>query len=132
MEAQAAPVVGSVDVATLNHHGNRDSQSPVWVSTLKPTVWIEQVWSSDHPGQDVLNRITSQKLYAGKRDLYALTILEATVNYIGEETIEKKYQPEKGHIMVRVYDGGKHYKVMVLNDSSEDIRVRSVKTYESK
>jgi beta-lactamase superfamily II metal-dependent hydrolase len=61
MEAKAAPVIGAVDVATLNHHGNRDSQSPLWISILRPSVWVQQAWSADHPGEEVFRRIISHE-----------------------------------------------------------------------
>lgn len=66
MESHIAPVVGPVDVATLNHHGNRDSQCTEYVRTVRPRVWIQQNWSSDHPGEEVLRRITSKELYLVK------------------------------------------------------------------
>ena len=62
VEAHVAPVIGPVDVATLNHHGNRDSQNPYYVRTLRPRVWVQQNWTADHPGEEVLRRIQSTQL----------------------------------------------------------------------
>lgn len=118
VEAHLAPVVGPVDVATLNHHGNRDSQSPYFVRTLRPRVWIQQVWSSDHPGEEVLRRITSTTLYPGERDLFATDMLESNELVIGER-IENSYKSRHGHVVVRVYTGGQKYKVFILEDGSE-------------
>ncbi|NJL13877.1 MAG: hypothetical protein HC913_13320 [Microscillaceae bacterium] len=118
MEANVAPVVGAVDVATLNHHGNRDAQSAFFVRTLRPRVWVQQVWSSDHPGEEVLRRITSKALYPGERDIFATDMLEANEQVIGEK-IGAAYQSRHGHILVRVYEPGNYYKVFILNDQSE-------------
>lgn len=117
VEAHVAPVVGPVDVATLNHHGNRDSQSPYYVRTLRPRVWIQQLWSSDHPGEEVLRRITSQALYPGERDLFATDMLEANELVIGGR-IEQSYTSRHGHVVVRVYEGGERYEVFTLNDAT--------------
>ncbi|MFN7118034.1 MAG: ComEC/Rec2 family competence protein [Saprospiraceae bacterium] len=118
VEANIAPVVGAVDVATLNHHGNRDSQSAYYVRTLRPRVWVQQLWSSDHPGEEVLRRITSQNLYPGERDLFATDMLESNELVIGEK-IANSYKSRHGHVVIRVYEKGLKYKVFILNDESE-------------
>lgn len=125
LEAHAGPVVGPVDVATLNHHGNRDSQSPWYVRCVRPRVWIQQCWSSDHPGEEVLRRITSTKLYPGERDLFTTDMLEANRQVIGER-IERTYKNRHGHVVVRVYDEGRQYRVYVLNDFSTKRGIMSV------
>ncbi len=117
VEAHLAPVAGPVDVATLNHHGNRDSESPYFVRSLRPRVWIQQVWSSDHPGEEVLRRISSQRLYPGPRDLFTTDMLPANELVIGER-IRNSYKSLHGHVVVRVFDEGRQYMVFVLNDFS--------------
>jgi hypothetical protein len=120
MEAHVAPVIGAVDVATLNHHGNRDSHSPYYVRTLRPRVWIQQTWSSDHPGYDVLRRIVSAKLYPGPRDIFATDLLPANVNVMGETIVDNSYTGRTGHVVIRVDKGGDQYRVFMLNDNSRD------------
>lgn len=124
-ETPMAPSVGAVDVAVMNHHGNRDSQNEVFVKTLQPRVWIEQVWSSDHPGHDVLRRVTSKYLYPGDRDLFATNMLEANKNVIGP-LIDESYKSTDGHIVVRVDPDGQHYRVIILNDENERREVKAV------
>jgi hypothetical protein len=125
VEAHVAPVIGPVDVATLNHHGNRDSQSAYYVRTVRPRVWIGQSWSSDHPGEEVLRRITSRDLYPGERDLFATDMLESNELVIGER-IADSYRSTHGHIVVRVEPGGKAYRIFVLDDNSEKREVKQV------
>ncbi|HMQ60857.1 MAG TPA: hypothetical protein PKE06_09320 [Flavilitoribacter sp.] len=117
VEANLAPVVGPVDAATLNHHGNRDSQSPYYVRTLRPRVWIQQNWSSDHPGEEVLRRITAKTLYPGERDLFSTDMLEANELVIGDR-IGQSYKSRHGHVVIRVYDNGARFKVFILDDGS--------------
>ncbi|SHI43986.1 ComEC/Rec2 family competence protein [Pseudozobellia thermophila] len=118
VESHVAPVVGPVDVATLNHHGNRDSQNIEYVRTLRPRVWIQQNWSSDHPGEEVLRRITSKELYPGNRDIFSTVMLQPLKEVIGERLDE--YKSQNGHIVVRVLRGGKSYKIFILDDKSPD------------
>lgn len=125
VEANVAPAIGPVDVATLNHHGNRDSQNTFYVRTIRPRVWIGQTWSSDHPGDDVLRRITSKELYPGERDLFATSMLKANKMVIGE-MIDQVYGSQQGHILIRVAKGGASYQVIILEDSDEERKVKAV------
>jgi len=123
LESHVAPVVGPVDIATLNHHGNRDSQNPFYVRTIRPKVWIQQNWTADHPGEEVLRRITSKKLYPGDRDIFSTIMLQGTKDVIGGRL--NQYKSQNGHIVVRVYDNGDTYDVYVLEDTSEEREIIS-------
>ncbi|WP_425235042.1 ComEC/Rec2 family competence protein [Ulvibacterium sp.] len=123
VESHIAPVIGPVDVATLNHHGNRDSQNPFYVRTVRPRIWIQQNWSSDHPGEEVLRRISSTSLYPGERDIFSTVMLQPNKDVIGGRL--DTYKSQNGHIVVRVYDNGSSYKVYILNDATEEREVLS-------
>ena len=125
VESQIAPVIGAVDVATLNHHGNRNSQNEFYVRTVRPRVWVQQCWSSDHPGEEVLRRISSKYLYPGERDIYTTGMLEANKLVIGDK-VDKLYKSQQGHVLIRVAKGGETYKVIILDDKSIDKKVKAV------
>ncbi len=129
-ETVFAPLIGPVDVATLNHHGNRNSQNPLYVNQLQPRVWILQAWSSDHPGEEVLRRITSRRLYAGPRDIYATSLLEPNHLVIGDR-IDNSFQSLHGHVVIRVLPKGETYMVYVLNDRTTQRGVISERSYYS-
>ena len=123
LESHVAPVIGPVDVATLNHHGNRNSQNPYYVRTIRPRVWIQQNWTADHPGEEVLRRITSKELYPGERDVFSTIMLQGTKDVIGGKLDE--YKSQEGHIVIRVYNDGNTYDIYVLNDKSEKREILS-------
>lgn len=123
LESNVAPVVGPVDVATLNHHGNRNSQNPYYVRTVRPRVWIQQSWTADHPGEEVLRRMISTQLYPGDRDIFSTIMLQGTKDVIGGRL--DQYKSQEGHIVVRVYDDGNSYDIYVLNDKSEEREIRT-------
>ena len=125
VETPIARAVGEVDIATLDHHGNRDAVNEFQVKTFKPRVWIGQSWSSDHPGHEVLIRMTTPYLYAGERDIFATNMLEANRIVIGP-LIDRSYKSQQGHIVVRVLPGGRNYYVIILDDSKADMPVKSV------
>lgn len=114
IESAVAPVVGEVDVATTNHHANRDAMTPYFLSVLKPRVIIQEVWSSDHPGHETLIRMTSKKIWPDERDLFATNMLEANRLVIGE-LIDRSYKSTQGHIVLRVMPQGQEYFIYVLN-----------------
>jgi len=125
VETPVARAIGAVDVATMDHHGNRDAVGEYMVKTLQPRVWIEQVWTADHPGHETLIRTVSPFLYDGPRDLFATNMMEANQLVIGP-LIDKSYRSLQGHILVRVLPGGSTYYVIILDDSRADLRVKAV------
>jgi hypothetical protein len=131
VETAVARAVGPVDVAILDHHGNRDSMNAFLVSTLRPRAWIIPVWSADHPGHDVLDRMYSPRLYPGLRDVFATNMLEANRLVIGP--LLDRLLSAQGHIVVRVAPGGASYQVIILDDTGETYAVKAVHgPYESR
>nr|WP_295925060.1 hypothetical protein [uncultured Dyadobacter sp.] len=124
VETPVARAVGPVDVHILDHHGNRDSQNDFLLGALRPRVLVIPVWSSDHPGHDVLDRIYSQRIYQGERDVFATGMLEANKLVIGE--MLDRLKSNSGHVVVRVANGGDSYRVFVLDDSNEELKIRSI------
>lgn len=124
VETPVAQAVGPVEVSLLNHHGNRDSQNGFFVASLRPQVFLISVWSADHPGHDVLERMYSEGLYPGPRDVFATNMLEANRLVIGP--LLDRLKSAQGHIVVRVDPGGETFRVIILDDSSESYRVKAV------
>ena len=125
VETDIANGVREVDIATTDHHGNRDAVNEFFVKTLKPRVWIGQTWSADHPGREVLGRMTSTYLYAGERDLFSTNMHEANRLVIGP-LIDRSYKSQQGHIVVRVDPKGNSYKIFILDDSKVDMPVKAI------
>ncbi|WP_081169381.1 hypothetical protein [Niastella populi] len=132
VETPMAKAIGEVDVATMDHHGNRDAVNEFQVRTFKPRIWIGQSWSADHPGHEVLIRMTNTHIYPGPRDLFATNMLDANRYVIGP-LIDRAYKSQQGHILVRVLPGGAVYYVIILDDSTSAMPVKAVfGPYESK
>jgi beta-lactamase superfamily II metal-dependent hydrolase len=124
METPVAQAVGPVEASLLNHHGNRDSQNAFFVSSLRPQVFLIAVWSADHPAHDVLERMYSERLYPGPRDVFATNMLEANKLVIGP--LLDRLKSSQGHTVVRVDPGGETFRVIVLDDATESYRVKSI------
>lgn len=115
VESKVAPAIGEVDAMTLNHHGNRDATNADWLRILTPRVLVQQTWVSDHPGGEVVARITSQKLWPADRDIFATHVHDETKTAIGP-WLTRNYKSTDGHVVIRVSAGGGTYVVYVLND----------------
>ena len=124
LETPIAKVVGPVEVNVLNHHGYSDSTNAFFLKTLRPRVHIIPAWSPTHPGQRVLYRLYSERLYPGPRDVFTTNLLPASRLALGSWML--KFQSEEGHIVVRVAPGGDEYTVIILDSSSEEFRIKSV------
>lgn len=124
VETPVAKAVGPVEVAAANHHGNRDSTNAFFASTLRPRFWILQVWSSDHPGHDVLDRMLSKRLYPGERNVVGTNMPQANYDVIGP--LLEELLSDQGHIVFRVAPSGGSYRLMILEDGDESMRVKSV------
>jgi beta-lactamase superfamily II metal-dependent hydrolase len=125
VESPVAKAIGAVDVATMDHHGNRDALNETFVKTLQPRVWVEEVWSADHPGHEVLIRATTPHLYPGPRDIFATNMLQANRDVMGA-IVDRSYKSTQGHILVRVLPGGSSYYVIILDDSVQSLVVKDV------
>jgi beta-lactamase superfamily II metal-dependent hydrolase len=131
IDALVAPVIGPVDVAVMNHHGNRDSQSEYYVRTIHPRVWIGFGWSSNHPGEEALRRMASPSVYPGERDFFTNYFSQANKTVMGSR-FGNRYKSTSGHIVVRVYPKGEKYDVFILNDKDEQREVIAKYSYESR
>ena len=124
IETPVGQAVGAVEVAAVNHHGNRDAGNAFFVSALQPRLWILQVWSSDHPAHDVLDRMLSTRLYPGDRAVLATNMSQANRVVIGP--MLDRLLSARGHIVIRVDPGGATYRALVLEDADESMHVRAV------
>jgi beta-lactamase superfamily II metal-dependent hydrolase len=114
-ETPAAAIIGSVDVLSLNHHGVRDASNLGFLRALSPRVLVQQSWSSNHPGEEVLHRMIAPSTYPGARDIFATYVHPETITTYGR-WLNDNYRSLHGHIVVRVYPGGSQYEVWVLDD----------------
>lgn len=117
-ETQIAPLVGPVTVMKANHHGQKDSGMPVFLWTLRPDVIVVQCAEDGHPKTVTAKRYIDP-VYPGRRDLYITG--DISRSDLGEE-LWSKFKPY-GHVVVRVYDGGRSYQVFVLDPKSYDYRI---------
>ncbi len=123
LETPVAKAVGSVDAAILNHHGYVDTMNEFFVATLRPRVWVISVWDAAHPTTRVWNRLQSQRVYSGPRDIFATDAHEAALIVNGGLN---RLTSRHGHIVLRVAPGGSEFRMLIVDDSSESHHVTKV------
>jgi beta-lactamase superfamily II metal-dependent hydrolase len=124
VETPAAQAAGPVDVAVAAHHGMFDATGADVVRALKPRAWIIQGWHAAHPSPDALERMLSQRLYTGPRDVFATGLSPA--NELAHKWLTDRLAAREGHVVVRVAPGGGSYRVVVTDNRDEADRVLSI------
>lgn len=122
METPVAKVCGNVDVIKANHHGYYDTCNGFFMNTLSPEVVVIDARSNNHPVPSTMTRMTDPLVWPDQGEFYI------TVDKAREKLSEELWSHFKpwGHIVVRVYEGGKQYQVFVLDPDRLDYPVKYV------
>ena len=80
---------------------------------------------ANNPERWVFTRLTSTRLYQGDRDIFAVATVEATEHVLGADRMAQ-FKSTQGHIVIRVDQEGESYRVIILDDSTEDFTVKAV------
>jgi beta-lactamase superfamily II metal-dependent hydrolase len=118
----AARVAGRTSVATADHHGMFDGLDGDVVRALQPRVWIIPAWHIVHPDMLQLERMFSERLYPGPRDVFATTVMKE--NLLANDRLTKRMRSNDGHIVVRVTPGGEQFYVAVTENHDESDMVK--------
>jgi hypothetical protein len=124
VETPAARAAGPVEVAVTNHHGYFDAVGPEAVRALQPQVWVVPSWHVTHPGIAQLERMVSERLYQGPRNVF-ITNLAPAAALLNERFLPRVSSTE-GHIVVRVAPGGESFQVFVTDDTDESDTIKQV------
>jgi hypothetical protein len=123
-ESDVARAIGPTDVHVVNHHGSIEEENLFWLATLRSRVMVLPAWAATHPSPDVLKRMLSTRVYPQPRDIFITSFRQATKAAIGARA--RQVASDHGHVVIRVERGGARYWVIVLDDTAETYRVRSV------
>ncbi|MEH6682306.1 MAG: MBL fold metallo-hydrolase [Sediminicola sp.] len=124
VETPIAKAVGKVEAMALNHHGNRDATNSFFVETLDPKVVVQQLWCSDHPGQEVYQRLIYDDGIMEERDLFSTNMHAETKVTYGPWFLEN-YKSTQGHVVIRVVDKGSKYFVYILDEGNLSVKQKN-------
>jgi len=124
IETPASRVTGPVEVAVANHHGYFDAVGAESVRALQPLVWVVPAWHITHLNMGVLERMLSERLYPGPREVLATDLLPATA--LLNQRFMAKVKSTSGHIIIRVAPGGKEFRVYITDNRDEADTVKAI------
>ena len=125
IETPVGLVTGPVDVCEVNHHAYIDAMGEAFLKAVRPRAFIIQAHGAAHPDNSSFQRMTSQRIYPGERDIFTTNLMEANKTVIGEQRTNVM-KSEKGHIVIRVHPGGNHYDIYILDVTSESFVIKSI------
>lgn len=117
MLGPATRAAGAATVATADHHGMFDGLNGDIVRTLRPRVWVIPSWHIVHPDTLQLERMFSERLYPGPREVFATTVMRE--NLLANGRLTKRLRSHDGHVVVRVMPGGARFYVAVTDNRTE-------------
>lgn len=118
VQSQVSKVIGTVDVALADHHGYRDSMNDNLLKALQTNAIVLPVWDLYHPHPNAMKRIINN----GVTEVFPAGMTEENLAKLKEQGLADGIRPS-GHIVLRVYNGGKKYQIFVLNDRSLDYEI---------
>ena len=126
LEKKIAEVCGQVDVCKANHHAYLDAMTEEFVRNIKANHYVIPVWDYEHIQPLILNRIVSNKFCMGDKKVFLTNFPKALQKEFVTEDWMKSVCREDGHIVIKVSDKGKIYKIYVLSATDEDMFVKAV------
>lgn len=123
VETPVAQASGPVDAMKANHHGSWDANSAPFLGILRPRVIVVSSRAEGAPAVNTFQRMISTATWPGPRDIFITNVSPAT--FKTTYNIEKAASTQ-GHVVIRVSNGGANYRVFVLDDSDEELRVKAV------
>ncbi len=117
LETKVTKACGPTEAVVCNHHAYSDAMYADFIKTAQARVWIVPACTASHPHEETLQRLLSRDLYSGERSVFSTGMAESN------KTAMESKGVKSGHIVIRVYEGGKTWQVFVLNDESEEYEV---------
>jgi beta-lactamase superfamily II metal-dependent hydrolase len=121
LESAVADAVGRVDAMSMDHHAYVDAANPRFLQKTQPQVMVIPVWDMWHPHLEALTRMTDRQIYPGERAIFATGLHDSCYDRLGDSV--KAILPQ-GHIVLRVTNKGKKFRVFVLDAADEPYKVR--------
>ncbi len=126
IERLVGRAAGPVDVCKANHHAAHDAMGSDFVKAVRARVYTVNVWDQWHTSDRTLDSMMSEELYSGPR-LVCPTVFPSSRRIACEK---KPYYNaiarDGGHVVIKVYDDGRRYKIYYLTANDESMRIKNV------
>ena len=126
LEGLVGKVTGPVDVCKVNHHAYKDAMVPEFVREVRPRVFIQHVWDQLHIQDNTMTNMASTELYAGERIVCPTCFPPERAELYKDAPWLPVVAKHGGHVVVRVFDGGRQFKVYYLTANDESMTIKAV------
>lgn len=126
LEGAVGQAAGPVDLCKTNHHSCINAMHPEFVRQVRPRVYVTNVWDYWHLQDNTQSTMCDESLYPGERLVCPTWVAPKRMEEYKEKPWQKYLKPAAGHVVVRVFDGGKRYKVYHLTAEDESMTVKAV------
>ena len=127
IELPCTRIAGKVDVMKANHHGVTNTNQADALKALDPKHIVVCSWVDCHPRTNVLNTMIKTLPDA---DIHITNFWKGErPSGVDDKVTDEEAARVKcydGHIVVRVTDGGRYYRVMTLEDVQGTMKVKKV------
>ena len=129
LEGTAGKAAGQVDVCKTNHHSYRDAMRPEFTKEVRARVYVTNVWDDGHLQDNTMTAMCDEAVYPGERIVCPTWVSEKQKAKYPDKPWLANLHPAYGHVVVRVFDGGKRYKVYHLTAENENQTVKAVNLF---
>lgn len=126
MEEKVAEACGPVDVCKANHHAYKDAMTEGFVRQIHARHYVISTWDYEHTQPEVIGRMISEKSYSDEQRVFSTYIPDTLRKAYANEDWMRSVCPGNGHVVVKVYDKGRKYKIYVLSATDEQQRIEFV------
>lgn len=125
IEAYVGERFGPVDVCKANHHAYKDAMTPGFVKHMQARAYIVPVWDHEHIQPAIIARMADRELNQAESKVFFTDFPEVLKDKYGEMPWMNQIV-DSGHVVVKVFDGGKQYKIYVLDATNSNRTVRAI------
>jgi len=126
VEEQVGQACGEVDVCKVNHHAWKDAMSGGFIRNVRAKQYVIPVWEDEHIQPFILERMLDKSLYQGQRLIFPTYMPDHLRGLYASRRWMSSVCPENGHIVVKVFEGGRKYAVYVVSAEDESGQVKAV------
>ncbi|MDD4591905.1 MAG: MBL fold metallo-hydrolase [Parabacteroides sp.] len=126
LENEIAKICGSVDVCKANHHAYKDAMTEGFLKKIQASAYIIPVWDHEHIQPVIMERMASYSPHSENPTIYPTRFPYHLKDKYGKEPWINSVCQEDGHIVIKIFDEGKKYKIYVLSAKDEKSTVQAV------
>ncbi|MDO5580834.1 MAG: hypothetical protein Q4G69_06835, partial [Planctomycetia bacterium] len=126
LEGAVGKAAGIVDVCKSNHHSFKDAMRPEFTKEVQANVYITNVWDRWHLQDNTMINMTDPSLYQGERLVFPTWVSSKRMEEYKDKSWQKYLKPAQGHVVLRVFDRGREYKIFHLVADDESMKVKAV------